>query len=200
MGDIRFDNNGRPQLVTPSQLFYLGSGYNYTYEGVSTVRGVKVDSWIATRDNNVLNPNANLTDGVYEIFFTRPEYTIHTDRSVGASIVPWRLNFRGTVVYVNSTTNETVSNDVNYESDFFDFSTSEPPYDAFDVSVCFSGEASNTVALAFPVSVVGIDFSEFRTNLRASLVNATGLRPLQINNIHVSLMQCEWVCGAYYLL
>ncbi len=185
LGDVELDEEGNANLISPRTIFFQHKDLNYSYEGVSTVRGVEVDSWIASPDFFQFNAVSNITNGVFEIFFTRPGYNITTDRSAGASVVLWRIIVSGEV------SNAIIGSvNVSYEMDFFDFSTSEPPYDVFDVSVCFDPEESHTLLLLFEVPRLGIDFSTFRTNLRASLVNATGLRPVQVNNIRVSLMQC----------
>jgi hypothetical protein len=183
--DVTFDIDGNPQLLPPSRFFFLGGDYNYSYEGVTTVRGVEVDSWVAIVDFVVLGPFSNMSDGVIDIFFTRPEYNITTDRSTGGSQVPWRIILRGLVTY--DFFNITGSMNTSFEIDYFDFSPSEPSYDAFDISSCSDPDQSHTLGLRFKVPRDGIDFSTFRTNLRASLVAATNLKPLQVNNIHVSL-------------
>ena len=185
-GDVIFDDDGNPQLIPPSRFFLLGRDFNYSYEGVTTVRGVEVDSWIAIVDFLSLSPYSNLTGGAVEVFFTRPGYNISTDRSAGGSQVPWRVNVRGLLTYAYEYFNVSGSMDVDYELDYFDFSASEPPYDAFDVSFCSDPDESLTLGLRFEVPLEGIDFRTFRTNLRASLVDATKLKPVQVNNIHVS--------------
>ena len=187
--DILFDEASMVSIASPNQLFLLSQDFNYTYEGVTTVRGVEVDSWISVREMETFN-TGNLTDGVFEIFFTRPEYSIRTDRSGDVGVpVPWRVNLRGLFSYFNFSTGQSVvmERNVSFTSDFFDFAAGEPPYDAFDVSVCFNGDDLHTVIVYFNTTRVGIDFSTLRTNLRAGVVNVTGVRPLQVNNIHVSV-------------
>lgn len=184
--DVVLDGEGNAQIASPGRLFFLNSGLNYSYEGVSTVRGVRVDSWVAIVDDSIpISPSSNLSNGVYEVFFTRPEYNISTDRSEGGNRVIWRTNVRGLLSY--SYMNMSGSLNVSYEADFFDFSASEPPFDAFDISSCFDADQTHTVVFTLEVPRQGIDFSTFRTNLRTSLVAATNLKPLQVNNIHVSL-------------
>lgn len=157
------------------------------------MRGVEVESWVSIRDAQVINPFVNVSNAVYEIFFTRPGYRIQTDRSAGTEVVPWRMILRGVVTYfVNVTTGLTNTTNLNYVADYFDFSASEPPYDVYDTAVCFSGNQTHTVILVLPVPVEGIDFSILRTNLRAGLVKATNLKPLQVNRIQVS---CDDVIG-----
>lgn len=196
IGDVTINSEGDAQLASPGRFIFLNTGLNFSYEGVSTVRGVEVDSWVAIVDSVSvpLNRVANFSNGIYEVFFTRPEYNISTDRSEGGTRIIWRANLRGMVAY--SYMNVSGSSNVSYEIDYFDFSASEPPYDAFDISSCFDADQTHTVAFSFNVPRQGIDFGTFRTNFRASLVNATSLKPLQVNNIHVSLAsRCGWVCS-----
>ena len=184
--DVELDENNSPRLISPARFFFLADDLNYTYEGISTVRGVQVDSWIARKGYMEFNQYSNLTNGIFEVFFTRPEYTVSTDRSEGGSSIPWRVIVRGELA-----TPMAPPVNVSFEVDFFDFSPNEPPYDAFDVSRCYDSDDSHTIILFFEVAREGIDFREFRSNLRQSLVNATGLKPLQINNIQVSgMMKC----------
>lgn len=160
---------------------------NFSYEGVSTVRGLEVDSWITTKDSYMFPTGVILKNVTYELFFTRPEYTLNTLLSSNSTSVPWAYNMRGVVTFPNySDPTNTSTREFNVAGSLFDFSVDEPPYDAFDASLCFSAEETHTVVLLFETPRVGIDFRVFRTNLRASLVGYLKVRPLQINNIHVS--------------
>ena len=69
--------------------------------------------------------------------------------------------------------------------DLFDFSTEEPPYDVFDVSACSRPDDYYTLGLIIPGQEEGLDFGQLRRNIRTSVSNYTGLRPLQIGNIQV---------------
>ena len=178
--DVTIDDEGTFQLVSPNDFFLLGSEFNYSYEGVSNIRGVDVDSWISVRNIEKVAGAINYTDVVYEVFFTRPDWIYTTSRSINTAPVPWRLKLFGTAHY-----SEYVSN-VSYEMDFFDFSTDEPPYDAFDISSCSAPGDFYTMVLIIPGQERGIDFGQLRRNIRTSVTNYTGLRPLQIGNIQVS--------------
>ena len=153
---------------------------------MSTVRGVEVDSWISIRDLQIWNPRVNLTDAIVEVFFTRPQYMINTVHSSGDSIIPWRFKTRGLVSYLNGS--EIIKVNISFQMDLFDFSAGEPPYDVFDTSKCLSSDQVYTLILAIKTSNVGIDFLQFRTNLRSSIIGyIPNLKPLQVNNIHVSI-------------
>ena len=185
--DITTGDEGKLQLVSPNNFFFLGSEFNYSYEGVSTVRGVDVDSWVSVRDFERVAGAINVTDAVYEVFFTRPGVTYVSGQSITTDPVPWRILLTGTV-NIGEIGNNTGSNlTVTYEMDLFDFSTEEPPYDAFDISSCSGPDDYYTMILIIPGQERGIDLGQLRRNIRTSVSNYTGLRPLQIGNIQVSM-------------
>ena len=187
--DIATDGDG-VQLVSPNNFFFLGSEFNYSYEGVSNIRGVDVDSWVSVRDFERVSAAVNLTNGVYEVFFTRPGWIYSTDRSINSDPVPWRIIFTGKVNYRNISSNTFHTRNGTYELDFFDFSTDEPPYDAFDISSCSAPDDYYVLVLLIPGNETGIDFGQLRRNIRTSVSDYTGLRPLQIGNIQVSTCTC----------
>ena len=184
--DVTRNDNGSLQLISPNNFFLLGNEFNYSYEGVSNIRGVDVDSWVSVRDFERVTDYVNLTDGIYEVFFTRPGWVYTTGHSVNTDPVPWRIKITGTISYLNFTSSATVQMDSTFEMDFFDFSTDEPPYDAFDISSCSAPEDYYTMILIIPGQERGINFGQLRRNIRTSVTNYTGLRPLQIGNIQVS--------------
>ena len=186
--DITSDDNGTLQLVSPNNIFFLGDEFNYSYEGVSNVRGVDVDSWVSVRDFEKVAGAINLTNTIYEVFFTRPGWVYSTDHSINTDPVPWRIKTTGTVMFLNFTDNSTVSLNSTFELDFFDFSTDEPPFDAFDISSCSVPDDFYTMILILPGQEKGIDFGQLRRNIRTSVANYTGLRPLQVGNIQVSMI------------
>ena len=185
--DVTRNDDGSFQLISPNDFFLLGNEFNYSYEGVSNIRGVDVDSWVSVRDFERITDNFNLTDAIYEVFFTRPDWIYTTGHSVNTDPVPWRIKITGTISYPNMTTNTTVRMNSTFEMDLFDFSADEPPYDAFDISSCSAPEDFYTMILIIPGRERGIDFGQLRRNIRTSVTNYTGLRPLQIGNIQVSL-------------
>ena len=182
------DDDETLRLVSPNNLFFLGSEFNYSYEGVSNVRGVDVDSWVSVRDFEKVAGAINLTDTIYEVFFTRPGWVYSSDHSVNTDPVPWRSITTGTLTFLNYTDNSTVSLNATYELDFFDFSTEEPPFDVFDISSCSAPDDYHTMVLILPSQEAGIDFGQLRRSVRTSVANYTGLRPLQIGNIQVLML------------
>ena len=187
--DVTTDNSGTLQLVSPNNFFFLGNEFNYSYEGVSNIRGVDVDSWVSVRDFEKVAQSVNLTDTIYEVFFTRPDWIYATDRSINTDPVPWRVKLTGGVSFLNSTTNSTVNINGTFQLDYFDFSTSEPNYDSFDISLCSAPEDYHTVLMMIPGQEKGLDFGRLRRNIRASVSKFTGVKPLQIGNIQV----CKWM-------
>lgn len=180
--------SGELQLESPNQLFFLNNEFNFSYEGVSKVRGVDVDSWVSFGDSTSVGVTGNnITDATIEVFFTQPGYTVVTDRSESSDPVPWRLIVRGMISARNfSNPTQTITLNVSVESDVYDFSASEHSYDVFDVSQCFNYDQYHTLVLLFETPRVGIDFGTFRSNLRSEIMKLTNLKPLQVNNIHVS--------------
>ena len=185
--DVTQNDDGSLQLISPNNFFLLENEFNYSYEGVSNIRGVDVDSWVSVRDLERVTENVNLTDAIYEVFFTRPEWVYTTGHSVNTDPVPWRIKITGTISYLNFTSSATVQMDSTFEMDFFDFSTDEPPYDAFDISSCSAPDNYYTMILIIPGQERGIDFGQLRRNIRTGMTDYTGLRPLQIGNIQVSI-------------
>ena len=150
-----------------------------------------VDSWVSVRDFEKVAQAVNLTDTIYEVFFTRPGWIYATDRSINTDPVPWRIKLSGRVSTDNATK-------MSLEMDFFDFSTDEPPYDAFDISSCSGPDDFYTMILIIPGQERGIDLGQLRRNIRTSVTNYTGLRPLQIGNIQVSRL-CSTMNIGYYM-
>lgn len=177
--------DGMARLVSPSNLLLLSNDFNYTYEGVSIIRGVDVDSWISYHEFQEL-ANGNITDTLFEIFFTRLDWSTGTTYSSHVSEpVLWQVRVSGTYTFVNSTTNTTQSDEFTSTFDTFSFSSSEPDLDAFDTSVCVGEGDYYTVGLTLPVEGIQVDFSLLSRNVRSSVSSFTGVKPLQIGNIHV---------------
>ena len=181
--------DGKARLASPRDLLLLTNDFNYTYGGVSTVRGVNVESWISYREFEDLGGDTNLTDAVYEIFFTRPEWKVGTASSApSAKPIPWQLRIAGTITFVNDSTNLTQSQNISSTFDFFGFNSGEPDIDAFDTSVCVPPGDYYSVGIVLPVNGIWVDFSLLPRNIRVAVFEFTELEfPLQIGNIHVSI-------------
>jgi hypothetical protein len=181
------DEDGQPTLASPAQLFQLTNEFNYSYEGVTTVRGVEVDSWLSYREFIEYPGEYNVSDVLYELFFTRPEWTVGS-YSFADSSQPslWRVKVSGLYSFSNSTTNLTETQNFSATYDTFAFNRGEPNLDVFDTSACVPPSQYYIVSLHLPVDVgVQVDFSQLPRNVRAELALSTGVRPLQIGNIQV---------------
>ena len=177
--------DGWARLASPRDLLLLTNEFNYSYEGVSTVRGVEVESWISYREFEPLG-TVNLTDTLYEIFFTRPEWSIGTTSSPASSEPSlWQLKISGVITYLNDTFNTTQSEEFSSTFDFFGFSSGEPDLDEFDTSVCVSASDYYIVILYIPTEGVDVDYSLLPRNVRSGLADFTDVQPLQIGNIQV---------------
>ena len=188
--DVATGDDGTLQIVSPNNFFFLGNEFNYSYEGVSRIRGVDVDSWVSVRNFERLTSGINLTDAIYEVFFTRPGWVYSTDRSINTDPVPWRMKISGMISILNVSDNSTtITINGTFLRDYFDFSAEEPNYDAFDISLCSGPDDYHTILMLIPGQEKGIDFGQLRRNIRTSVSNYTGLRPLQIGNIQVRLSQ-----------
>ena len=183
--DITTDDGGTLQLVSPNNIFFRGGEYDYTYQGATNIRGVDVDWWVSYRSFEQIAPTINISDAYYQVFFTRPGWSFANIQSVTEQPVPWRIIINGTVSSVNITDNSTMTFNSTFQMNLYEFSTEEPPYDAFDISSCSAPEDYYTLVLFIPGNETGINFGQLRRNIRTSVMNYTGLRPLQIGNIQV---------------
>ena len=188
--DITVGDDNMLQLVSPNNLFFRGDQYNYTYQGATNIRGVDVDSWVSYREFVSVAQTFNMSNVYYQMFYTRPGWTFPSIHSVTTQPVPWRLVINGTVFRLNMTDNSTITYNTTYEMDIFEFSTDEPSYDVFDVSSCYGPDDYYTLVLFIPGNETGINFGQLRRNIRTSISNYTGLRPLQIGNIQVYIHVC----------
>ena len=178
--------DGEVTLSSPTQFFLLLDTSEYSYEGVSTVRGVQVDSWITYTDFKELDSGANVSNTTHEMFFTRPKWSTGTHSSAPSSEPTlWRSRFTGIVTYINSTTNLTETQEFSVTYDYFAFNSGEPDLDVFDTSMCVPVGQFYTVVLLVPVEGVQVDFLLLPQNVRSAVADSTGVRPLQVGNIEV---------------
>ena len=189
------DEDSLLHLQSARDIFFAGSQYNYSYEGVTTIRGVQVEGWSSIRDTMpFVRPGITFTNVLYEIFFTQPGVTHISDYSISSDPAVWRLALSGNVTGTN------FSASVNFVNDLSGYSSSEPPLDVFDVLSCYRPSDYVEVNLGLPVTVPDptkpppIDLSRFHGNLRkammdyATLVGMPFVSPLQINAIWVRII------------
>ena len=175
--------------LTPVNLFFFAQQFTYAYEGVTNIRGVDVDAWIGMQpDFSFPIPNvgmADLRNGTWELFSTRPGWRITGDRTVTTDPVIWRMRLHANVTFT-ATDNTTTIGIYSALYDIFDFSSEEPDFDSFDVSTCFSPTEYQVLSLAVPGHEQGLNFSQLRQNLRSAIVTYASVQPLQVGSIQVS--------------
>ena len=187
--DVTTDDNDDLKLISPNNLLLRGTEYNYTYQGATNIRGVDVDYWVSYREFEQITDSFNLSNAYYHVYFTRPGWILSNVRSVTSRPVPWRIVINGTVSKRSLSKDSTLTYNTTIVTDISGFSTEEPPYDVFDVSACSAPDDYYTLGLIIPGREEGLDFGQLRRNIRTSVSNYTGLRPLQIGNIQVRLSQ-----------
>ena len=181
--DVVADNLSPVNLLLVAQLF------PYAYVGVTNIRGVDVDAWIGMQPDFsfkiIPNGMADLRNGTWELYSTRPGWRITGDRTVTTEPVIWRLRIQGNVTYT-AADNTTTIGIYSALYDIFDFSSEEPDFDSFDVSTCFSPSEYHVLSLAIPGHEQGLNFSQLRQNLRLAIVTYASVQPLQVGSIQVS--------------
>lgn len=177
----------------PQIIFFIPFFAPFSYEGVSTIRGVDVDSWIGyveTIGYEFTLPHlAGYSEGQnvsFELFFTRPGWRITSDRAVSSEPQFWRLVVDGYTEFTNYTDNVSTLSTISAVFDIFDYSTEEPDFDFFDITPCLPPSEYRVLSLAVPGHERGLDFSQLRRNLRSAFVSYSSVQPLQVGNIQVS--------------
>ena len=193
---VASDEDSLLHLRSATDIFFAGDQYNYSYEGLTTIRGVEVEGWSSIRDRMVVNPRVTFTNVLYEIFFTKPGTAHISDYSISSDPAVWRIALSGNIT--GRTTNGTLFNtSVSFVNDLTGFSSSEPPLDVFDVLSCYQPTDYVEIGLGIPVSSSGtsslpsIDIGRFHGSLRSAITDyamSVGMplaTPLQINAIRV---------------
>ena len=188
--DVTTNDDGVQKLISPNNVLFRGTEYNYTYQGATNIRGVDVDYWVSYREFEEITDSFNFSDAHYQVYFTRPGWILSNVRSAMSRPVPWRIVINGTVSKRNLSDDSTITYNTTILTDISGFSMEEPSYDVFDVSACSKPDDYYTLGLLIPGREEGLDFGQLRRNIRTSVSNYTGLRPLQIGNIQVRLSNC----------
>lgn len=194
-GGLGFDvdlSSGTPHIASPNTLLLLNNMFNYSYEGVTTVRGIPADSWISLRDFEQLpGGNTNVSDAVYEIFFSRPNTTVVNGHSVSPGPVALRVKLSGNFSAFRNGSLVTAWRSLDY--DLFDVSTERPPYNAFDVSTCYDDDDLVSIVLRVPGSLTGFNLGDFTENIRENISSYTGVYPLQVASVRVRMCVCNYI-------
>ncbi len=186
-GQLNFDvdvSSGTPHIASPNNFLLLNNMFNYSYEGVSTVRGIPADSWVSARNFEQLpSINVNVSNAVYEVFFSRPGTTVVNGHSVSPGPVVLRAKLSGNfTTYFNGSF---VSTWRSLEYDLFDVSTERPPYNAFDVTACYDDDNVVSIVLLIPGTLTGFNLGDLRENIREGISNYTGVSQLQVASVEV---------------
>ena len=179
--------DGQLHLKSPRDLFLANSMFNFTYEGMTMVRGIKADVWISPREFEAFF-NANVSNGVYIIYISRPGQRIVSEFGITTDPVVVQAQFKGLVSYIANST--VMERNISSTFSIFGFTRSEPPLDVYDTTMCLL--RSDYTALRFRIPIRNI--SSLRSNIRTALIdyanriNMPFLSPLQINNIQVGII------------
>lgn len=185
--DSTVGTDGQLHLRSPRDLFLASSMFNFTYEGVSMVRGIAVDVWISPREFQSFF-NANVTNGVYIIYISRPGQRISSEFGITTDPVIVQAQYNG-FARVRLRNGTIMENNLTATFSVYDFSSVEPSLDVYDTTVCLL--PSDYVTLRFSLPLKARSSNLFRSTIRSALfnyskqINIPFLSPLQINNIQV---------------
>ena len=182
--DIVRGPNGTYQLKSPTDFFRAGIGYNFSYEGETTVRGIPADAWISIRDFFELSSNITLENATVEVFYTRPDWTSATLFSMTSDPVPIASSVTGTIVN-GSCEDDMCRSPYSAFYNLFDFSSQEPEFDIFDTSFCSAPGNYSILSMAIPGHEYGSDLSQLRRSIRLGLTGWANIPPLQVADIKV---------------
>lgn len=190
--------DGMLHLQTIKNHFLREDDFNYTYEGVSKVRRVDVESWISLRDRQVFNNYSVLTDGYVQVFYTQPNWSIvyAINRTTNMS-VPWRFVIAGNFSLLSQEANSTY---FVITDEVLEFKTEEPAdFDVFDVSVCFSPDQYTILQLTLPlpegINYSSLDHTLLRSKVRLALSQAVNISTSRLGGINVSSLTVWALCS-----
>ena len=187
--DSNVDSEGQLHLQSLQNLFLANDQFNFSYEGVTTVRGLMVDVWISPRDFEQYY-RTNITNGVYNLYFTRPKQQVTSEfgNTTNPVIVQTRFSGFARTELLNGTIME---QNFTVTTSLFGFTPAEPPLDVFDTSACYYPSDYVMIRFTVPSNVTLNNQTEFRSNIRsafmkyASSIGMPFKSPLQINSIQV---------------
>ncbi len=176
-GGIIVNPDGSYKFGSINQIFFVVNSSLYTYTGNSSAHGVDLDNWSYTGD-------IDLPGG---LSYRNATLGLSIARSGTASIygankdpVPWKMSIDGTIS--SDTYNVTISTVIRY----FGLSFTRPSFDVFDVSLCLELKDYIAIIMSIPKGPNNmVDFSSLNANLRKSIVDYTGLDPIQVGSIQV---------------
>ena len=187
--DMISGTNGTVQLP-PTDFFRVGSGYNFSYEGETKIRGIEADAWISVRDSFPLSAETAIKNGTVEVFYSHPGWT----SASSSDPIPLAINITGMFVNTSCGSDAMCGKPTKYSSFYnvFDFSSEEPEFDIFDTSFCATPGEYHILSLIIPGQESGLDLSQLRRGVRLGLAEWADIPPLQVANIKV-----REKCGCY---
>ena len=187
--DSTVDSEGQLHLQSLRNLFLANDQFKFSYEGVTTVRGLMVDVWISPRDFEQYY-GANITNGVYNLYFTRPGQQVTSEFGSTTEPVIVQTRFSG-FARTELPDGTILEQNFTQTNSLFGFTPAEPPLDVFDTSTCFYPSDYVMIRFTVPSNVTLNNQTEFRSNIRSAFMNyasSIGMpfkSPLQINSIQV---------------
>ena len=187
--DVTSQPDGTNRQRTPTEFFRVGAGYNFSYEGMTRIRGIEADAWISVRDSFPVSLNFELFNGTVELFYSRPGFRVTSLLSNSTTPVPVAINTTGAICSDDGCTQFSLF------STIYDFSTKEPEYDVFDTSFCTKPGKYRILSMKIPGHVLGADIGQLRRSIRLALTQYANLSLLQVANIKVCKYTQERVKG-----
>jgi hypothetical protein len=181
--DIAGGPDGAKRMRTPTEFFRVGAGYNFSYEGVTKIRGIEAEAWISVRDSFPLNLGSKVVNGTVELFYSRPGSTLSSLLSNETAPVPLAINLIGTLCYDGDDCGKSTS--LSSFSTIYDFSTTEPDFDVFDTSFCAEPGQYRIISMKIPGHEFGADIGQLRRSIRLGLTEYAKLSLLQVASIEV---------------
>ena len=174
------------RMRTP-QEFFLGvddaAAFSFVYEGVTSIRGVASDAWITFRPYERFSNTVNLTNSIYEIFFTVPQWNVFSLDSRNLNPAVMRLQWKGTLNTPGG------SRPFSQYIDFVGFDDVRPPTDLFDTSAhCQNASDYVVMTMMVPGSIQTADTNALKDSIRQNFIKFAqplNVRPLQIGNMQV---------------
>lgn len=172
-------DNGRTVRLKLARELLEVSPSNFVYSGQRFFRGILANVWTAEK----LGENPEDPYSTIELFFSHPDYSmlmgqVNSQQQVPLGMVTYQAESR-TSSYFTSTT----------KSNYYHFSSSEPHWNSFDISSCFSSTDSLYLKLTLQVGygqLVQFSVSSAQDAIRAALARQAKISPLRVTNIFLS--------------
>ena len=171
--------DGSLGFTSLTRQLYIVNVSEYTYVGNDSIFGdIILDKWQYV--GNIETPQASYYNITVDLGIARGGMPSLSLNSSGP--VPWKISVNG-IESINDG-NVTISSLTR----FFDVSFEKPRYDVFDVSMCSPPGDHEVVVVSVPkdsAAESAVDLDMFMTNVRTSVMDYTGLAPIQVGNIRV---------------